>query len=69
MLHATTVATNAVLERKGARIAYVTTAGFRAEKAPMTFLASKTFVAVLMGIVAATYCWMKAPPLAQGEVR
>ena len=25
----TTVATNAILERKGARIAYVTTAGFR----------------------------------------
>ena len=27
--HGTTVATNAILERKGARIAYVTTAGFR----------------------------------------
>ena len=41
----------------------LTTAGFRGEKAPMTFLASKTFVAVLMAVVGATYCWMKAPPL------
>ncbi|MGW0803215.1 hydantoinase/oxoprolinase family protein [Nonomuraea sp. NPDC002799] len=30
VVHATTLATNAVLERKGARVAYVTTQGFRA---------------------------------------
>ncbi|NUS02413.1 MAG: hydantoinase/oxoprolinase family protein [Nonomuraea sp.] len=30
VVHATTLATNAVLERKGARVAYVTTKGFRA---------------------------------------
>jgi len=29
VIHATTVATNAILERKGARLAFVTTAGFR----------------------------------------
>jgi N-methylhydantoinase A len=29
VIHATTVATNAILERKGARIAFITTAGFR----------------------------------------
>jgi N-methylhydantoinase A len=29
VIHATTVATNAILERKGARVAFVTTAGFR----------------------------------------
>src|SRR3712207_9212174 len=31
-LHATTIATNAILERKGARAALVTTAGFRSEE-------------------------------------
>ncbi|MFC7587719.1 hydantoinase/oxoprolinase N-terminal domain-containing protein [Nonomuraea antimicrobica] len=30
VVHATTLATNAVLERRGARVAYVTTRGFRA---------------------------------------
>ena len=29
VIHATTIATNAILERKGARTAFVTTAGFR----------------------------------------
>jgi N-methylhydantoinase A len=29
VIHATTVATNAILERKGARVAFITTAGFR----------------------------------------
>ena len=29
LLHATTIATNAILERKGARVALITTAGFR----------------------------------------
>ena len=41
----------------------LTTAGFRSEKAPMTFLASKTVVAVLFGAVATTLCWVKGPPL------
>ena len=35
------------------------TAGLRAENAPTTFLASKTVMAVLLGIAGATYVWAK----------
>jgi tight adherence protein C len=39
------------------------TAGLRSETAPTTFLASKTIMAVLLGLVAATYVWAKGMPL------
>ena len=35
----------------------LTNAGFRSEKAPVTFLASKTVVAVCLGLAAAVVCW------------
>lgn len=35
------------------------TAGFRGESAPMTFLASKTVVAVCLGIAAVAFAWAK----------
>jgi len=38
-------------------------AGLRTESAPTTFLASKTVMAVLLGLVAATYVWAKGMPL------
>lgn len=38
-------------------------AGFRDETTPTTFLASKTVMAVLLGIAAATYVWMKGTAL------
>ncbi len=41
----------------------LTTAGFRSEKAPMTFLASKTVVAMLLGLAVAAYCWAKGTPV------
>ena len=41
----------------------LTCASFRGEKAPVTFLASKTVVAVLLGAAAGAYCWIKAPPM------
>ena len=47
-LHATTIATNAVLERKGARVALLTTKGFRdvviigRQKRPQTYLLNVT---------------------------
>jgi len=39
------------------------TAGLRTESAPTTFLASKTVMAVLLGVVAATYVWAKGTSL------
>ncbi len=39
------------------------TAGLRTESAPTTFLASKTVMAVLLGLAAATYVWAKGMPL------
>jgi tight adherence protein C len=41
----------------------LTSAGFRGEKAPATFLASKTIVAVCLGLAVAGYCWAKGMPL------
>ena len=39
-------------------------AGFRGDTAPTTFLASKTIVAILLGIAAAGFAWAKGFPLA-----
>lgn len=39
------------------------TAGLRSESAPTTFLASKTVMAVLLGLAAATYVWAKGTAL------
>jgi len=39
------------------------TAGLRTESAPTTFLASKTMMAVVLGLVAATYVWAKGATL------
>jgi len=41
-------------------------AGFRGEKAPTLFLASKTVVAVCLGLAAATYAWAKGDTLTGG---
>ncbi len=41
----------------------LTTAGFRSEKAPVTFLASKTIAAIILAAAAVAYCWIKAPPI------
>jgi len=41
-------------------------AGFRAETAPMTFLASKTLMAVILGIAGAAYMWAKGAPMMNG---
>ena len=41
----------------------LTNAGFRGERAPITFLASKTFVAVCLALAATAYCWAKGTPL------
>ena len=41
----------------------LTTAGYRGEKAPVTFLASKTVVAVLLAMAAVAYCWIKSPTM------
>ena len=41
----------------------LTTGGFRSEKAPVTFLASKTIAAILFAAAAVAYCWVKAPPM------
>ena len=48
----------------------LTNAGFRGERAPVTFLASKTIVAVCLGLAAALVCWGKgmAPQGAIGGV-
>lgn len=39
-------------------------AGFRDDATPTTFLASKTVMAVLLGIAAAAYVWVKGMPMA-----
>ncbi len=41
-------------------------AGFRSETAPTTLLASKTLVAIFIGIAAATYTWATGSTLATG---
>lgn len=41
------------------------TAGFRNDKTPMLFLASKTVVAVCLGMAALTYAWAKGDGLGQ----
>ena len=38
-------------------------AGIRSERAPVTFLASKTVVAVLLAIAAAVFCWVRGEPM------
>ena len=41
----------------------LTNAGLRGERAPITFLASKTVVAVCLALAAVAYCWAKGTPL------
>ena len=41
----------------------LSSAGLRGETAPMTFLASKTVVAILLGLAAAAYVWAKGTTL------
>ncbi len=44
----------------------LSTAGYRGNNAPTTFLASKTIVAVCLGAAALAYCWVKGLPLPSG---
>ena len=41
----------------------LTNAGFRGERGPITFLASKTVLAVGLALAATAYCWAKGMPL------
>ena len=44
----------------------LSTAGYRGNNAPTTFLASKTIVAACLGAAALAYCWAKGYPLPSG---